>query len=133
MKYSTLLSSVFAIGLFAAAPSAQAFCGFYVAKAGTDLFNQSSKVALVRDGDRTVITMANDYQGELTEFAMVIPVPTAITREQVHISDPALLNHLDAYTAPRLVEYFDDDPCAPTDIRCRKALAAYLGAISSKI
>ena len=113
MKYSTLLSSVFAIGLFAAAPSAQAFCGFYVAKAGTDLFNQSSKVALVRDGDRTVITMANDYQGELTEFAMVIPVPTAITREQVHISDPALLNHLDAYTAPRLVEYFDDDPCAP--------------------
>ena len=113
MKYSTLLSSVFAIGLFAAAPSAQAFCGFYVAKAGTDLFNESSKVALVRDGDRTVITMANDYQGELTEFAMVIPVPTAIKREQVHISDPALLKHLDAYTAPRLVEYFDDDPCAP--------------------
>lgn len=112
MKYSTLLNSVFAIGLFAAAPSAQAFCGFYVAKAGTDLFNQSSKVALVRDGDRTVITMANDYQGELTEFAMVIPVPTAITREQVHISDPALLKHLDAYTAPRLVEYFDNDPCA---------------------
>ncbi|MEP4051840.1 MAG: DUF2330 domain-containing protein [Litorimonas sp.] len=113
MKYSTLLSSVFAIGLFAAAPSAQAFCGFYVAKAGTDLFNQSSKVALVRDGDRTVITMANDYQGDLTEFAMVIPVPTAIKREQVHISDPSLLKHLDAYTAPRLVEYFDDDPCAP--------------------
>ena len=112
MKYSTLLNSVFAVGLFAAAPSAQAFCGFYVAKAGTDLFNQSSKVALVRDGDRTVITMANDYQGELTEFAMVIPVPTAITREQVHISDPALLKHLDAYTAPRLVEYFDSDPCA---------------------
>lgn len=112
MKYSTLLSSVLALGLFAAAPSAQAFCGFYVAKAGTDLFNQSSKVALVRDGDRTVITMANDYQGDLTEFAMVIPVPTAIKREQVHISDPALLKHLDAYTAPRLVEYFDDDPCA---------------------
>lgn len=113
MKYLTLLSSVFAIGLFAVAPSAQAFCGFYVAKAGTDLFNESSKVALVRDGDRTVITMANDYQGELTEFAMVIPVPTAIKREQVHISDPALLKHLDAYTAPRLVEYFDDDPCRP--------------------
>ena len=113
MKYSTLLSSVFAFGFFAAASSANAFCGFYVAKAGTDLFNESSKVALVRDGDRTVITMANDYQGELTEFAMVISVPTAITREQVHISDPALLKHLDAYTAPRLVEYFDDDPCRP--------------------
>ena len=113
MKLSTLLSSAIALGCLTAASTANAFCGFYVAKAGTDLFNESSKVALVRDGDRTVITMANDYQGDLTEFAMVIPVPTAITREQVHISDPALLKHLDAYTAPRLVEYFDDDPCAP--------------------
>ena len=111
MKFSILLSSTLALGVLTAASSAQAFCGFYVAKAGTDLFNESSKVALVRDGDRTVITMANDYQGDLTEFAMVIPVPTAIKREQVHISDPALLKHLDAYTAPRLVEYFDSDPC----------------------
>ena len=121
MKLSHLLSSALALGVVATASSAQAFCGFYVAKAGTDLFNESSKVALVRDGDRTVITMANDYQGELTEFAMVIPVPTAITREQVHISDPALLKHLDAYTAPRLVEYFDDDPCAPQMIYERMA------------
>jgi len=113
MKLSHLLSSCITMAIMATASSAQAFCGFYVAKAGTDLFNQSSKVALVRDDDRTVITMANDYQGDLTEFAMVIPVPTTIKREQVHISDPALLKHLDAYTAPRLVEYFDDDPCRP--------------------
>ncbi|WP_427450405.1 DUF2330 domain-containing protein [Litorimonas sp. WD9-15] len=111
MKLSHLLSSALAFGVLTTATSAQAFCGFYVAKAGTDLFNQSSKVALMRDGDRTVITMANDYQGDLTEFAMVIPVPTAIKREQVHISNPAILKHLDAYTAPRLVEYFDDNPC----------------------
>ena len=97
----------------ALAPQASAFCGFYVAKADTGLFNESSKVVMVRDGDRTVITMANDYQGDPTEFAMVIPVPTVITKEQVHISNPALIDHIDAYTAPRLVEYFDDNPCAP--------------------
>lgn len=106
-----LLSSAFGAMALTLAPSASAFCGFYVAKADTDLFNQSSKVALVRDGDRTVITMANDYIGDPTEFAMVIPVPTIITKDQVHISNPALLDHLDAYTAPRLVEYFDDNPC----------------------
>lgn len=109
IKY--LLGSTLALSTLSLAPSASAFCGFYVAKADTDLFNQSSKVALVRDGDRTVITMANDYIGDPTEFAMVIPVPTIIKKEQVHISDPALLDHLDAYTAPRLVEYFDDNPC----------------------
>ena len=84
-QFKYLLSSAIAFSTVAIAPSASAFCGFYVAKADTELFNQSSKVALVRDGDRTVITMANDYIGDPTEFAMVIPVPTVITKEQVHI------------------------------------------------
>ena len=93
--------------------AANAFCGFYVAKADTELFNQASKVALVRDGNRTVITMANDYEGEPNEFAMVIPVPVVLKEEQVHVASSSLLDHLDAYTAPRLVEYRDHDPCSP--------------------
>jgi len=87
------------------------FCGFYVAKADTKLFNKASQVVLVRDGDRTVLTMANDFQGDLKEFAVVIPVPTLLTREQIHVGDKALIDHLDAYSAPRLVEYSDPDPC----------------------
>ena len=46
------------------------------AKADTKLFNKASQVVLVRDGDRTVMTMANDFKGEPKEFAVVIPVPT---------------------------------------------------------
>ena len=38
--------------------TAQAFCGFYVAKADTSLFNRASQVVLVRDGDRTVLQPA---------------------------------------------------------------------------
>lgn len=97
---------------FATAAPAGAFCGFYVARAGSTLFNKASQVVLARDGDRTVLTMANDFRGDPREFAMVIPVPTAITREQIHVADAALVAHVDAYTAPRLVEYFDADPCA---------------------
>ena len=92
-------------------PRISAFCGFYVGKADTKLFNKASQVVLVRDGDRTVITMANDYRGELREFAMVVPVPTFIERGQIHVAEKTLIEHLDAYTAPRLVEYFDSDPC----------------------
>ena len=34
----------------------------------------------------------------------------------MNVASPSLLDHLDAYTAPRLVEYFDDsDPCATGD------------------
>src|SRR5258705_4531150 len=88
-----------------------AFCGFYVAKADTKLFNKASQVVLVRDGDRTVMTMVNDFSGELKEFAVVIPVPTFLRREQIHVGEKALVDHLDAYSAPRLVEYFDQNPC----------------------
>jgi hypothetical protein len=70
-------------------------------------------VALVRDGERTVMTMANDFRGELKEFAVVIPVPVVLKREQIEVTDKAVLDHLDAYSAPRLVEYFDEDPCRP--------------------
>jgi hypothetical protein len=91
--------------------AAFAFCGFYVAKADTKLFNQASQVVLVRDGDRTVLTMSNDFKGDPQEFAIVIPVPTFIQREQIHVADKALLDHLDAYSSPRLVEYYDENPC----------------------
>ena len=93
------------------APRASAFCGFYVGKADTQLFNDSSQVALVRDGERTVLTMSNVYRGPLSEFALVVPVPTVLERDQIHVGNRKLLEHLDAYSAPRLVEYFDPDPC----------------------
>src|SRR5262249_8540282 len=89
------------------------FCGFYVAKADTQLFNKASKVALVRHEGETVMTMANDYRGDPQEFALVVPVPTFLERDQIHVGERALLDHLDAYSAPRLVEYFDENPCRP--------------------
>ena len=92
------------------------FCGFYVTKADTKLFNKASQVVLVRDGDRTVMTMANDFEGEPKEFAVVIPVPTVLAREQIHVGEKALVDHLDAYSAPRLVEYFDQNPCARREL-----------------
>src|SRR5262249_52785160 len=108
---SALIAALLVITL--AAPTVLAFCGFYVAKADTKLFNQASQVVLVRHDDKTVITMANDFKGDPKEFAIVVPVPTVLQKGQVRVSDRALIEHLDAYSAPRLVEYFDDDPCVP--------------------
>ncbi|HKQ18370.1 MAG TPA: DUF2330 domain-containing protein, partial [Candidatus Eisenbacteria bacterium] len=93
------------------APPAHSFCGFYVARGDAKLFNKASKVVLVRDQDRTVLTMASDFKGDPKEFALVVPVPTVLQKGQIHVGDPAAIDHLDAYTAPRLVEYFDPDPC----------------------
>ncbi|MBV8200107.1 MAG: DUF2330 domain-containing protein [Acidobacteria bacterium] len=112
-RHSLLPAVALALPLLAltGAGTASGFCGFYVAKADTHLYNRASQVVLVRDGDRTVMTMANDFQGSPREFAMVIPVPVLLERGQIHVADKALLDHLDAWSAPRLVEYFDPDPC----------------------
>jgi hypothetical protein len=90
---------------------ASAFCGFYVAKADSKLFNKASEVAIARAEDKTVITMANDFKGDVKEFALVVPVPTVLEKSQIHVGDAAVLKHLADYSAPRLVEYFDANPC----------------------
>ena len=109
-----LLLAVIAVICFA--PQALAFCGFYVAKADTKLYNQASQVVIARNGDRTILTMANDYQGEVKDFALVVPVPVVLQKEQVNVGDPQVIERLDNFSAPRLVEYFDSDPCTPPPV-----------------
>jgi hypothetical protein len=110
--------------------SAHSFCGFYVASGDAKLFNKASQVALVRDGDRTVMTMANDFRGDPKEFAIVIPVPTVLEKGQVHVGDKALIDHLDAFSAPRLVEYWDPDPCPVAADAMAEAPAAKMSYMS---
>ena len=110
LKAGIALATIFAQLAVIAGP-ASAFCGFYVAQADTKMFNHSSKVVLARDGQQTAITMASDYEGKPNEFALVVPVPTFIEKSQISVVDTKTIDHLDAFTEPRLVQYFDEDPC----------------------
>jgi hypothetical protein len=105
-------------------PAAWAFCGFYVAKADANLYNKASQVVIARDGNRTVLTMSNDFQGKVKDFAIVVPVPTVLKKEQVHVAEPEIIERLDAFSAPRLVEYFDPNPCSPPMNRALNFTAA---------
>jgi hypothetical protein len=108
--------------LFVCAPPVHAFCGFYVGKADASLFNDASQVVMVRRDNRTVISMANDYRGSLTEFALVVPVPTVLERSQIRVGDRKLFERIDAYSAPRLAEYFDPDPCRALKVESAGAM-----------
>lgn len=90
---------------------ALAFCGFYVAKADASLFNNKSEVIMVRNGTRNVITMSSDFKGDLSEFAMVVPVPTVLAEKDIRIVERRIFDVLNAYSAPRLVNYYDNNPC----------------------
>lgn len=106
-----LLAVALLAGGLGLAREAAAFCGFYVAQASSSLFNESSQVVLARDGDRTTLTMANDYKGSLTEFSIVIPVPVPVKKQDVRVVDKGAIDRVDAYSAPRMAEYYDPDPC----------------------
>ncbi len=95
---------------------ASAFCGFYVSGADADLFANATMVVLMRDGTRTVLSMQNSYQGPTEDFALVIPVPVVLEEENVQTLPSDVFDRVDAMGAPRLVEYWEMDPCAP-DIR----------------
>lgn len=92
---------------------ARAFCGFYVAGSGAQLQNAGTHVVLMRDGTRTVLSMQNDYQGPPSDFAMVVPVPVVLHEEDVHTLDRGVFERVNQLAAPRLVEYWERDPCAP--------------------
>ena len=94
--------------------NAYSFCGFYVAKADATLFNNKSEIILVRDGTRTSITMSNDFKGDVRDFAMVVPVPVVLQEGDIKVVDRRIFETLDAYSSPRLVEYYDTNPCYQT-------------------
>src|SRR5262245_15106131 len=94
-------------------PQANAFCGFFVAGSNSKLSNNASQVVLLRNGHRTVMTMSNSYQGPPENFAMVVPVPVVLHKEDVKTLPADVFDHIDSLSAPRLVEYWEQDPCRP--------------------
>ena len=108
MKKKLLIIGAF-IGI---APVLFSFCGFYVSKADGTLKNKTSQVILVRDGNKTVITMYNDFKGDSKDFAMVVPVPVVLRKDDIKVVDQSIFQRLNDYSAPRLVEYWDQNPCS---------------------
>jgi hypothetical protein len=102
---------LFASAILLLVADAQAFCGFYVAKADVKLSNKTSQVIIVRDGELSTITMSSDFNGPVNDFAMVVPVPVVLQQNDIKVVNRLVFDQLDAYSAPRLVEYYDNDPC----------------------
>jgi hypothetical protein len=112
-------------------PPAWAFCGFFVAKADAKVYNSSSRVIIARNENRSIFMMANDFKGDVQDFARIVPIPVIPKREQVRIGDKELVEQLDAFTAPRLVQYYDNvDALWDNEVAGYLFLGLILGGIS---
>ncbi len=108
-----LFPAAIGLAVVAAPHGAQAFCGFYVAPSDGPLYNDATMVAMMREGTRTVLSMSNNYRGPAADFAMVVPVPVVLQKENVKTLPLDLFKKLESLSAPRLVEYWEQDPCQP--------------------
>ncbi|HET6339928.1 MAG TPA: DUF2330 domain-containing protein [Polyangiales bacterium] len=113
MLGASLSAVLAAFSAFCMPGHAAAFCGFYVTGADSGLYANATMVVLMRDGTRTVLSMQNNYQGPPESFALVIPVPSVLQQDQVKVLPREVFDKVDTLGAPRLVEYWETDPCAP--------------------
>jgi hypothetical protein len=107
VKYPIALLCVFLVFIWNT-PTALAFCGFFVGKAGSQLHNSSSRVVIAHSGNRSIFSMANDYQGDVKDFARIVPIPVVPNRDQVSIGNLKTVKRINIFTAPRLAEYIDE-------------------------
>ena len=109
------------VAILLCAPSvADAFCGFYVTGSDQQLTHDATQVVLMRKGTRTVLSMQNNYKGPPEAFAMVIPVPAVLKEQDVKTLPKAVFENVERMGAPRLVEYWEQDPCtAGAEVRPR--------------
>ena len=125
MRSSYVWAALVGVTAITAAPrAASAFCGFYINGAGSEMFNDATQVVLMRKGTRTVLSMQNNYKGPPEAFAMVIPVPTVLQEADVKTLPKDVFTRVDTMGAPRLVEYWEQDPCAPEYRYERRRMAA---------
>jgi hypothetical protein len=109
-----------ALAVLVSATNADAFCGFYVEGSGAKLAADATQVTLMRQGTRTVLAMQNDYKGPLADFAMVVPVPVVLKESEVKTLEKSVLQRIEQLGAPRLVEYWEQNPCpVPNERRYR--------------
>jgi len=108
---ASLAATALALALAGDLRSAEAFCGFYVGGADAKMFNNATEVVLMRHGSTTVLSMQNNYQGPPEKFALVVPVPVVVHKDQVKTLPRAVFDKVDTLGAPRLVEYWEQDPC----------------------
>ena len=112
VKRGPLLAWLLSVGLVLAATGpARAFCGFFVSTSDARLVAPATQVVLMRSGTRTVLSMRNDYQGPPEDFALVIPVPVVLAKENVRTLPGGLFARIDQLGSPRLVEYWEQNPC----------------------
>lgn len=107
--FATALSSFFLVSTAALTASASPVL---LVGTGTEKVH-STHVSVLQGADTTVVTILPDYQGPLSSFAVVIPVPSDVSAARLATLKREFVDRLETITAPRFAEFWEMDPCEP--------------------
>ncbi len=72
----------------------------------------STQITLMQKDGISVVTVLPDYQGPLSPFALIIPVPSDVTKTRVNALKRAYTDRVALVSAPRFAEFWEMDPCS---------------------
>lgn len=98
--------------LCAALPHPARAAGFVVGTTDAHPVSDAASVVVVREGARSVMTLAVDVVGPAAPLALVVPVPPELAKADVRVVPADVVDHLERFAGPRVVELVEQDPCA---------------------
>jgi hypothetical protein len=106
------MTAALACAATSAPSAAHAQAAAAIGMTSTKLQDRTMQVTLMRDGRRTIETIAGTYEGPIENFFLIVPVPVAVTKENVSTLVHKEFERIDAFASPRLDELWERDPCA---------------------
>ncbi|MCY1058870.1 DUF2330 domain-containing protein [Nannocystis sp. SCPEA4] len=106
------MQAVLGASLVTAPATAVGFDGLFVGRDGRTTTSRTSSVVLMRERTRTVMTVQGTYEGPREDFALVMPVPASVRREDVRVLPREVMATVASVSAPQMLEFWEQDPCA---------------------
>jgi len=82
-----------------------------LAGAGSEKVN-STEIVLVQKGEKSVVTILPDYQGPLSSFAVIVPIPKDVALDRVTTLKREFIDRVATVSAPKFAEFWEMDPCS---------------------
>lgn len=99
------------VALLLWAARSAAFPALYVGKDDAPRFAETTQVVLMLGADISVVSVMADYEGPLTPFALLMPVPSDVVASRVSTIKRRFVTRLEQLSAPRFHTFYEQDPC----------------------
>jgi MYXO-CTERM domain-containing protein len=94
-----------------AARQASALPVAYATAAKEPVFAHTGVVVMMREGTRTILSIQTNYDGPIEPFVLIVPLPVELKPSEVRTLPRTVFERVAVEGAPRLVEYWEEDPC----------------------